>query len=192
MKIGVLSLQGAVAEHVRLLEKVGAEAVTVKKVEQLDGLDGLVFPGGESTTIGKLMREYGFEEPIKDFARQKKPIFGTCAGLIILAREINGQDNRYLGLMDMKVERNAFGRQRESFEADLLVKGVAEDFRAVFIRAPYILEVGEGVDVLAKFQDKIVAARQDHLLASAFHPELTDDARFHEYFLRMVEEYTAR
>lgn len=189
MKIGVLSLQGAVAEHIRLLEQAGAEAVPVKKVEQLDGLDGLVFPGGESTAIGKLMKQYGFDEAIQEFARAKKPIFGTCAGLILMAKDFEGAEAPHLDLMDIKVARNAFGRQRESFEADLPVSGVADDFRAVFIRAPYIIEVGDDVDVLSKYQDKIVAARQGHLLVSAFHPELTDDVRFHKYFLEMVKEY---
>lgn len=191
MKIGVLALQGAVAEHIRLLEKSGAEAVVVKKAAQLDDLGGLVIPGGESTTISKLMKQYGFDEAITAFSEKKKPIFGTCAGLILLAKEINGQDDHHLGLMDIKVERNAFGRQKESFEADLPVSDVADDFRAVFIRAPYIIDVGNGVDVLSKFQEKIVAAREGHLLGAAFHPELTDDERLHKYFLEMVKEYSA-
>lgn len=191
MKIGVLALQGAVAEHIRLLEMAGAEAVAVKKTEQLDEIDGLVLPGGESTAIGKLMKKYGFDTALQEFSAQKKPIFGTCAGLILLAGEIDGQDWVHLGLMNIKVARNAFGRQRESFETDLPVKEVAEDFRAVFIRAPLILSVGENVDVLSEYKDEIVAARQGHLLCASFHPELTEDARMHEYFLRMVEQYQA-
>ncbi|GAB7388483.1 pyridoxal 5'-phosphate synthase glutaminase subunit PdxT [Bacillaceae bacterium] len=187
MKVGVLALQGAVAEHIRMLEKAGAEATAVKKAEQLDGLDGLVIPGGESTTIGKLMQKYGLDVAIKEFARTKA-VFGTCAGLIVLAKEIHGQEAAHLRLMDVTVERNAFGRQRESFECDLPVVGVADDFRAVFIRAPYIRRCGEGVQVLAKYEDRIVAVRQGHLLGCAFHPELTEDERMHKYFLQMIEE----
>lgn len=189
MKIGVLALQGAVAEHVGMLEQAGATAVAVKKVEELDDLDGLVIPGGESTTIGKLMNKYGFMEAIRRFGAEKKPIFGTCAGAILLANRINGQEEAHLGLMDMKVERNAFGRQKESFEVMMPVAGVAADYPMVFIRAPYIMEVGENGQVLAKYEEKIVAARDRHYLAAAFHPELTDDIRLHRYFLDMVREY---
>jgi 5'-phosphate synthase pdxT subunit len=188
MKIGVLALQGAVAEHIKLIEKAGGEGVVVKKVEQLDDLDGIIIPGGESTTIGKLMRTYHFIEGLRAFSEQKKPIFGTCAGLIVIAKEIEGQPEAHLGLMDMKVARNAFGRQRESFETNLAVEGIADDVRAVFIRAPLINEVGSGVEVLATYRDQIVAARQGHLLAASFHPELTDDERMHAYFLNMVRE----
>lgn len=188
MKIGVLALQGAVSEHIEMLQKAGAQAVAVKQVSQLAELDGLVIPGGESTTIGKMMDKYGFKAAIKDFSAQKKPIFGTCAGMIVLANRINGTEDCHLGLMDVKVERNAFGRQKESFEAALPMKGVADDFPAVFIRAPYVMEVGSGVEILSTVEDKIVAARQDHLLVSAFHPELTDDERMHAYFLQMVKE----
>ncbi|MFP3392169.1 pyridoxal 5'-phosphate synthase glutaminase subunit PdxT [Brevibacillus sp. SIMBA_040] len=189
MKIGVLALQGAVAEHLRMLEEAGAVAVSVKKVEELDDLDGLVIPGGESTTISKLMHKYGFMEAIRQFGEEKKPIFGTCAGAILLANRINGQDDYHLGLMDIKVERNAFGRQKESFEAHMPIAGVAADYPAVFIRAPYIMEVGESGQVLAKYEDKIVVARNGHYLAAAFHPELTEDTRLHKFFLDMVKEY---
>ncbi|WP_312116083.1 pyridoxal 5'-phosphate synthase glutaminase subunit PdxT [Brevibacillus reuszeri] len=189
MKIGVLALQGAVAEHLRMLEEAGAVAVPVKKVEELDDLDGLVIPGGESTTISKLMHKYGFIEAIRQFGEQKKPVFGTCAGAILLANQINGQDDFHLGLMDIKVERNAFGRQKESFEVTMPVAGVAADYLAVFIRAPYIMEVGENGQVLAKYEDKIVVARSGHYLAAAFHPELTEDTRLHKFFLDMVKEY---
>ncbi|MCF2945904.1 pyridoxal 5'-phosphate synthase glutaminase subunit PdxT [Paenibacillus tarimensis] len=191
MKIGVLALQGAVAEHLRSLELAGAEAVAVKRVEQLEELQGLVIPGGESTTIGKLMRKYGFMEAIKEFSDQGKPLFGTCAGLIVLADRIDGQDEAHLGLMNMTVSRNAFGRQRESFEADLDVKGMSEPLRAVFIRAPLIKEVREGVEVLSEYKGEIVTARQGHLLACSFHPELTDDYSLHAYFLEMVREAAA-
>jgi len=189
MKIGVLALQGAVAEHLRMLEEAGAVAVPVKKVEELDDLDGLVIPGGESTTISKLMHKYGFMEAIRQFGEEKKPIFGTCAGAILLASRINGQYDYHLGLMDIKVERNAFGRQKESFEVHMPIAGVAADYPAVFIRAPYIMEVGEGGQVLAKYEDKIVVARNGHYLAAAFHPELTEDTRLHKFFLDMVKEY---
>lgn len=191
MKIGVLALQGAVAEHIRSLESAGAEAVAVKRVEQLEELQGLVIPGGESTTIGKLMRNYGFMEAIKDFSAQGKPLFGTCAGLIVLADEIEGQEDAHLRLMDMTVARNAFGRQQESFETDLDVKGIDEPVRAVFIRAPLIKKVGAGVDVLSTYRDEIVTARQGHLLAVSYHPELTDDYRLHAYFVDMVKEAAA-
>ncbi|KZE70678.1 glutamine amidotransferase [Paenibacillus jamilae] len=186
MKIGVLSLQGAVAEHIRSIERAGAEGIAVKKIEQLDELSGLIIPGGESTTIGKLMRKYDFIEAIRQFSNQGKPVFGTCAGLIVLAKTIQGQEEAHLGLMDITVARNAFGRQRESFETDLNIKGIEEPVRAVFIRAPLIQSVGMGVDVLSEHNGEIVAARQGHLLASSFHPELTDDYRLHQYFVDMV------
>ncbi|MFB5269103.1 pyridoxal 5'-phosphate synthase glutaminase subunit PdxT [Paenibacillus enshidis] len=189
MKIGVLALQGAVAEHIRSIGLAGAEGVAVKRTEELDEIDGLIIPGGESTTIGKLMRKYGFMEAIRKFSEEKKPIFGTCAGLIVLAKEIAGQEEAHLGLMDITVNRNAFGRQRESFEADLDIAGIEETVRAVFIRAPLIQKVGSGVDVLAEYNGEIVTAREEHLLASSFHPELTDDYRLHQYFADMVREY---
>lgn len=188
MRIGVLSLQGAVAEHIRMVNKAGGEGVEIKRPHQLDDIDGLIIPGGESTTIGRLMRTYGFIEAIQQFSAQQKPIFGTCAGLIVIAREIEGQDEAHLGLMDMKVSRNAFGRQRESFETDLTVNGIEGAFRAVFIRAPIVLKVGSDVEVLSEYKDQIVAARQGHLLAASFHPELTDDERMHAYFMQMVKD----
>lgn len=191
MKIGVLALQGAVAEHIRSLEAAGAEAVAVKRIEQLDELDGIVIPGGESTTIGKLMRKYGFIDALLDFSSQGKPLFGTCAGLIVLADRIEGQEDAHLRLMNMSVARNAFGRQRESFETDLDIKGIDQPVRAVFIRAPLIKEVGQAVEVLSVYNGEIVTARQGHLLASSFHPELTDDYRLHAYFVDMVKEAAA-
>jgi 5'-phosphate synthase pdxT subunit len=188
MKVGVLALQGAVAEHIRLLEMAGAEGVAIKKIEQLEGIDGIIIPGGESTTIGKLMRRYGFMEALRQFSAEGKPIFGTCAGLIVIAKEITGQDEAHLELMDIRVSRNAFGRQRESFETDLPIKGIEENVRAVFIRAPLIDSVGEQVDVLSVYDGQIVAARQKHLLVASFHPELTDDYSMHSYFLGMIKE----
>jgi len=191
MKVGVLALQGAVAEHIRSLEAVGVEAVAVKRVEQLEQLDGLVIPGGESTTIGKLMRKYGFIDAISKFHSEGKPLFGTCAGLIVLADRIEGQDDAHLKLMDMTVARNAFGRQRESFETTLPVKGIDEPITAVFIRAPLIKSVGKSVDVLSEYNGEIVTARQGSLLACSFHPELTEDVRLHAYFVDMVKEAQA-
>ncbi|RAP73344.1 pyridoxal 5'-phosphate synthase glutaminase subunit PdxT [Paenibacillus montanisoli] len=191
MKIGVLALQGAVAEHIRSIEAAGGEGVAVKRTEQLQELDGLIIPGGESTTIGKLMRKYGFVDAIRGFSAQGKPIFGTCAGLIVLADRIEGQEDAHLQLMDMTVARNAFGRQRESFETDLDIKGINEPVRAVFIRAPLIKEVSPSVDVLSTYNGEIVTARQGHLLASSYHPELTDDYRLHAYFLDMAKEAAA-
>jgi len=187
MNIGVLALQGAVAEHIRLIEQAGGTGTAIKRVEQLEEMDGLIIPGGESTTIGKLMRKYGFMEAIRNFSAAGKPIFGTCAGLIVIAKRIEGQEEAHLELMDMTVARNAFGRQRESFETDLPIEGIEGNLRAVFIRAPLITEVGPGVQVLSTYRDEIVAAREGHLLASSFHPELTDDFRLHRYFLDMVE-----
>lgn len=189
MKIGVLALQGAVTEHIHSIERAGAEGVAIKQIQQLDELDGLILPGGESTTIGKLMRKYGFMEAIRAFAAAGKPVFGTCAGLIVMAKRIQGQDEAHLELMDMTVSRNAFGRQRESFETDLPVKGIDETVRAVFIRAPLIESVGEQVEVLSTYKDEIVTARQGHLLACSYHPELTDDYRLHAYFVDMARAY---
>lgn len=188
VKIGVLGLQGAVREHVRSIEASNAEAVVVKRIEQLDELDGLIIPGGESTTMRRLIDKYDFMEPLREFAASGKPMFGTCAGLILLAKNIVGYDQPHLGLMDITVERNSFGRQRESFEAELMIPNVADDFVGVFIRAPHIVQAGENVEVLSKHNDRIVAAREGQYLGCSFHPELTDDHRLTQYFVKMVEE----
>ena len=188
MMIGVLALQGAVAEHIRSIELAGGQGIAVKKVEQLAEIDGLIIPGGESTTIGKLMRKYGFIDAIREYAAQGMPVFGTCAGLIVLAERLEGAEEPHLALMDMTVTRNAFGRQRESFETDLDVIGIDTPLRAVFIRAPLIKEVGDQVEVLSVYKGEIVTARQGSLLASSYHPELTDDYRLHELFIRMAQE----
>jgi len=192
MKIGVLALQGAFIEHIKMLEALGAEAVEVRLPEDLAGLDGLIIPGGESTTIGKLATEFGLMVPLQAFARTR-PVWGTCAGMIFMAKDI-GRAQPLLGVMDIEVERNAFGRQVDSFEADLEVpalNGASEKpFPAVFIRAPRLLDADEeaGVEVLARLPDgTAVAARQGQWLVTAFHPELSDDLRFHRYFLEMVE-----
>ncbi|MCL6638589.1 MAG: pyridoxal 5'-phosphate synthase glutaminase subunit PdxT [Firmicutes bacterium] len=184
MRIGVLALQGAFREHQITLTEMGIDSVQVRKPEQLQGIDALIIPGGESTTMGKLMESYRLFEPLRKMGREGLPIFGTCAGLIMLAREIAGSAQPRLGLMDIEVERNAFGRQVDSFETALDIPVIGrEPFRAVFIRAPYITAVRPGVEVLARFGDKIVFARQGRFLAAAFHPELTPDRRIHRYFL---------
>ncbi|WP_226530803.1 pyridoxal 5'-phosphate synthase glutaminase subunit PdxT [Metabacillus niabensis] len=188
LKIGVLGLQGAVREHIRSIEACGAEGVIVKTVDQLADLDGLIMPGGESTTMRRLIDKYSFMEPLKEFAASGKPMFGTCAGLILLAKNLVGYDQSHLGLLDVTVERNSFGRQKDSFEAELMITGVGEDFVGVFIRAPHIVEVGEDVEILSKHNGRIVAARQGQFLGCSFHPELTDDHRMTQLFINMVKE----
>jgi len=198
MKIGVLALQGAFIEHEAVLKRLGVEVVEVRLPPDLDDVSGVIIPGGESTTIGKLAVQYHLIEPLRELARSGKPLWGTCAGMIFMAKavEAEGRDQPLLGLMDVRVQRNAFGRQVDSFEADLNIKGVDGDkpFHAIFIRAPLIESVGPGVDVLARVekdhQDVIVAARQGNLLATSFHPELSHDDRFHRYFLKMAESKT--
>ena len=189
MKIGVLCLQGAVSEHGEALASCGADVEYVKSKEQLKEIDGLIIPGGESTTIGKLIERFGLMEPIRKLAAAGTPVYGTCAGLILLSRTIPGPGQFLLGLMDTTVSRNAYGRQRESFEADLDIPVLGkEPYRAVFIRAPQILEHGPNVHVLAEYNGSPVAARQDNLLVTSFHPELTDDNRMHCYFLEMAKK----
>ncbi len=193
MKIGVLALQGAFIEHEQMLSRLGVETREVRLPKDLVGLDGLIIPGGESTTIGKLAVQYGLIEPLREMARSGKPMWGTCAGMIFMARDA-GRDQPLLGLMDVKVKRNAFGRQVDSFEADLQVKGVEGErpFHAVFIRAPLIESVGDGVEVLSRIDRNgdrvIVAARQGRLLATSFHPELSGDDRVHRLFLKLSDE----
>jgi len=188
VKIGVLGLQGAVREHVKSVEASGAEAVVVKRIEQLEEIDGLILPGGESTTMRRLIDKYDFMEPLRTFAKSGKPMFGTCAGMILLAKTLIGYEEAHIGAMDITVERNAFGRQKDSFEAALSIEGVGEDFVGVFIRAPYVVEVADNVEVLSKHGDRMVAVRQDQFLAASFHPELTDDHRVTAYFVEMVKE----
>ncbi|CAM4409042.1 glutamine amidotransferase [Bacillus manliponensis] len=186
--IGVLGLQGAVREHVRAIEESGAKAVIVKRVEQLQEVDGLILPGGESTTMRRLIDKYNFMEPLRQFAKEEKPMFGTCAGMILLAKNLIGYEEAHIGAIDITVERNAFGRQKDSFEAALSIKGVGEEFVGVFIRAPYVANVENHVEVLCTYEDRIVAVRQNHVLAASFHPELTEDHRMTAYFVQMVEE----
>lgn len=188
VKIGVLALQGAVSEHMKAVEACGAEAVAIKHKEQLKDVAGLILPGGESTTMRRLIDKYGFMEELKEFARVGKPMFGTCAGLILMAKNLVGYSHPHIGVMDVTVERNSFGRQRESFEADLAIKGVTDHFPAVFIRAPHIVGAGENVEILARHNNRIVAAREGQFLGCSFHPELTNDLEFTAYFVKMVIE----
>ncbi|HEV8635054.1 MAG TPA: pyridoxal 5'-phosphate synthase glutaminase subunit PdxT [Chloroflexota bacterium] len=187
MRIGVLALQGDFAEHGKTLERLGAEVVEVRLPGDLEGLDGLVIPGGESTTIGKLLVDYGMLEPLRERIRAGLPTLGTCAGAIVLAKDVGGLGQPLVGAMDLKVKRNAFGRQLQSFEADLPMAALGDrPVRAIFIRAPAIESVGHGAEVLARLEDgTVVAARQGKLVATAFHPELTDDDRFHAYWLSL-------
>jgi pyridoxal 5'-phosphate synthase pdxT subunit len=178
MRIGVLALQGNFREHAVMLRRLGAEPIEVRKPEQLDGLDGLVIPGGESTTFMRLMRLYGLEDAIRRF---EQPVLGTCAGLIVLDRD-------HLGLVDVEVARNAYGRQVASFEADLELAGEHEPLRGVFIRAPRVQRAGEDVEVLGELDGEPVLLRQGRFLVATFHPELTDDTRVHELFLDAVRE----
>lgn len=189
LRIGVLALQGAVREHVLSIEATGATAVQVKRLEDLEGLDALVLPGGESTTMRKLLDRYELLEPIRKLAEEGIPMFGTCAGLILLARNVVGQES-HLGVMDVTVERNSFGRQVDSFEVDLDIIGFGEPFPAVFIRAPHIVKVGKSVEVLAKHDNRIVLARDGNFLGCSFHPELTEDHRLMRYFVKLVSETT--
>ncbi len=192
MKIGVLALQGDFAEHIVMLQRIGAETSEVRLPEQLQSLDGLIIPGGESTTIGKLAIDFGLMEPLRQFGRTRA-IWGTCAGAILLSNNVHRQQP-LIGIMDITIERNAFGRQVQSFEADLDVPDLDAGkgpYHAFFIRAPLIEKVGEGVRVLAQLDDgRIVAAQQGKLLATSFHPELTLDDRFHRYFMHLAANVT--
>ncbi len=190
MNVGVLALQGAFREHEQILRRLGQQVTQVRLPEHLEQVDRLIIPGGESTTIGKLLVAYKLVEPIRERARREMPVWGTCAGMILLAGQIiegRPEGQPALALMDIVAQRNAFGRQLDSFEADLQIAGIAvEPFRAVFIRAPLITSVGGDAEAVATLDDgRIVAARQGRLLATAFHPELTDDTRMHELFLEM-------
>ena len=189
MKIGVLALQGAFIEHIKMLKQLDVETAEVRLPEQLEGLDGLIIPGGESTTIGKLATEYGLIEPMREFVSHK-PTWGTCAGMIFLAKNIGIDEQPILGAMDIQVNRNAFGRQLDSFETDIKIDGLSsEPFHAVFIRAPVVTKADTPVKILAQLSDgQIVAVQQNHLLATAFHPELTNDLRLHSYFCDIVDK----
>ena len=190
LTIGVLALQGDFREHIAILKQLGHNTVEVRLPEQLEELDGLIIPGGESTAIGKLAVEYGLLEPLREAGRNGFPIWGTCAGMVLLANHV-GRTQPLLALMPMSIARNGFGRQVKSFETDLHVKVLGQPpFRGVFIRAPYVDKCdNEAVDLLAVLPEGVpVAIQQDHLLATAFHPELTDDTRWHEYFMQMIQQ----
>lgn len=187
MKIGVLALQGAMAEHIRMLSALNTEAISIRLPSELNGLDALVIPGGESTTVSKLLSDYNLTEPIRKLASQGFPIFGTCAGMILLARKVTDLNLEPLGVMDIEVKRNAFGRQVDSFEAALTIPALGDGtFHGIFIRPPVIKKAESGVEILCQLRNNAVAVRQGKVLACAFHPELTDDLRFHRYFLDLI------
>jgi len=187
MKMGVLASQGAFIEHIAVLERLGVEAVAVRLPQELDGLDGIIIPGGESTSISKLMLDYGLMDRLRELADKGLPMLGTCAGMILLANGVPDSEVETLRVMKIRVRRNAFGRQRESFETDLSIPALGEKaFPSVFIRAPVIEQADSEVEILARLGDSGVAARQGKLLTTAFHPELTDDTRFHQYFIDIV------
>jgi 5'-phosphate synthase pdxT subunit len=188
MKIGILALQGDVPEHARAVETTGAAAIEVRDARALADVDGLIVPGGESTTIGKLLDRFGLIEPLRDRVAQGMPLWGTCAGLILMARDIVGVHDApiRLGCLDVAVERNGYGRQIDSFETDLDIAGFDSSFPAVFIRAPVIESVGKKVEVLCRHDGAPVLVRQGHMLGSSFHPEMTGDTRVHEMFVGMV------
>ena len=189
-KIGVLALQGAFAEHIAILKTLGVDTTEVRLPEELDGIDGLIIPGGESTTITKLMLSYELADKIKKQALDGLPIMGTCAGMIMLAQKVDGTNHLSTGIMDISVKRNAFGRQVDSFELDLDIPAIGDEpYHAIFIRAPKIEHAGPNVDILVKLSDDtIVAAKEGNLIALAFHPELTADNRLHKYFLDIVNK----
>ncbi|MDD2619276.1 MAG: pyridoxal 5'-phosphate synthase glutaminase subunit PdxT [Syntrophomonadaceae bacterium] len=185
-KIGILAMQGAFLEHQQALSRCGAEPVLVRTARDLEAVEGLIIPGGESTTIGKLMKIFGLDSLIIERVKEGMPIWGTCAGMILLAKEIADSQQPHLGLMDIKVKRNAYGRQVESFETDLEVEGIGQT-RGVFIRAPYVEEVWGGTKILSTYLDKIIMVQEgNNMLATAFHPELTTELDVHKYFLAMA------
>jgi 5'-phosphate synthase pdxT subunit len=187
MKIGVLALQGAFAEHIKVLTDLNIEAVPIRLPSDLDGIRALIIPGGESTTISKLLSDYSLKEPLINLVQQGLPVLGTCAGMILLAKKIAGSEVEPLGVMDIEIERNAFGRQIDSFEADLPMPALGDKtFRGIFIRAPIVQKVEPGVEILCQINNRAVVVKQGKKLACAFHPELTDDLRFHRYFLNLV------
>ncbi|WP_160677332.1 pyridoxal 5'-phosphate synthase glutaminase subunit PdxT [Clostridium sp. C8-1-8] len=191
MRIGVLALQGGVAEHINHLIKLNCEAVEVRKKEELEGLDGIILPGGESTTIGKLLRKIGIYDTLRHKILEGLPVWGTCAGMILLAKDIDNDNVSHLATMDITVRRNAYGSQIDSFLAEEAIEGISsEKIPLVFIRAPFITSVGDKVEILAKIEDKVVAARQENMLVTSFHPELTDNLEFHRYFVGICGEYT--
>ena len=189
MKIGVLSLQGDVREHLNILNKIGVEGVRVRTRDELEKVSGLIIPGGESTTIGKLLKRFNLLDIIREKIEKGLPVFGTCAGLILLAKEIEPETGQpRIGVLNVKIRRNAFGRQIDSHEVDLEIKGFDKPFHAVFIRAPIVEKVGENVEILSRTDRGVVFVRQKNILGASFHPELTEDTRIHEMFIKTIKE----
>lgn len=188
MRIGVLAMQGAFAEHMNALNKIGIESILVRNETDLGAIDGLIIPGGESTAIGKLLDIFSLKDQLKDKIEKGFPVWGTCAGMIILANVISECETTHIPVMDIEVVRNGYGRQLGSFSIDAKITGMETPFPMIFIRAPYIKQVGEGVEILAKVDGKIVAARQNNILVTSFHPELTEDLRLHKYFINSINK----
>jgi len=189
LKIGVLALQGAFKEHIEIIQKLGHQAIEIKTCDTLDIIDGLILPGGESTTIGKLLVDYKIRETLIEQVENGLPIWGTCAGMILLAKQLNGDNFPHLKLMSIKVARNAYGRQLDSFVIEKLIPEVSENpIPLVFIRAPLVISAENNVKILAKVREDIVAVRENNMLATSFHPELTNDTSFHQYFIGMIKE----
>lgn len=190
IKVGVLDFQGSVVEHIEMLKKIeGIKPIRVKYTKQIIEIDGLILPGGESTTIGKLMKDFNIFLPLKERIKKGMPVWGTCAGMILLAKKIAGQDYVHLGVMDIEVKRNAYGSQINSFMIEKIIPQVSsKPISLVFIRAPYIEKAKEGVEILSEHEGKIIAAREKNMLATSFHPELTGDESFHRYFVNMITE----
>lgn len=188
MKVGILALQGAFIEHANTLINLGVEPILVRNSEDLKNIDGLILPGGESTAIGKLLIDLHLLSPIKNLIEQGLPVFGTCAGMILLAKNLSNDSRKHLGTMDIIVKRNAYGRQNDSFSTRESFKNIDSKVEMVFIRAPYIESVGPNVEVLAKVDSNIVAARETNMLVTSFHPELTSDLNVHKYFLDIIKE----
>lgn len=187
MKIGVLAMQGAYREHINMLKKLDIEAIEIRNKEDFENIDGIIIPGGESTAIGKLLKTLYLYDKLKEKILSKTPVWGTCAGMILLAKEIEN-DNAHIATMDIEVVRNGYGRQLGSFNTQGKINYIGDNIPMVFIRAPYIKNVGDKVEVLSKVNGKIVAAKEDNMIVTSFHPELTDDLRVHKYFLEMVKK----
>lgn len=188
MKVGVLALQGAFIEHVKVLNKLEIEVVLVRSAIDLENIDGLIIPGGESTAIGKLLEIFELKESLQSKLSEGLPVWGTCAGMILLAKKIEGSEINYLPVMDIEVTRNAYGRQLGSFSTHAEIEGIEKPFPMVFIRAPYVKQVGVNVKILSQVDGNIVAAREKNMLVTSFHPELTQDLRLHEYFIGIIKK----
>ncbi len=188
MKIGILALQGAFIEHKRILDKLGVESIYIKQKEDLKDISGLILPGGESTAMGKLLREFDLLNLLKEKIEGGLPVFGTCAGMILLAKKLVDDETVHLGVMNIEVKRNAYGRQLGSFRGNYGFKGIENSVDMVFIRAPYVENIEKNVEILAEIDNKIVAVREKNMLAISFHPELTEDSSIHRYFIEMIEK----